>query len=530
MNTSINKLQFYKRVLSKPLVLISLLALVAVPIIASAIMIYGTPITINNPTPVVDDFFGTSVSLSEDRILIGAGGDNSEATDDGPAYLYDATTGALLQTFNNPTPAFRDRFGYSVSISGDNVLIGAPWDNAGAYDAGSAYLFDATTGVLLHTFNNPTPAMGDIFGGSVSISGDNILIGASYDDTSAYNAGSAYLYDVTTGALLHTFNNPTPEDYDHFGISISLSGNKVLIGAPYDDTEATNAGAAYLYDTTTGALLQTFNNPTPEDNDWFGQDVSISGDKVLISAFRDDTGAYDAGSVYLFDATTGVLLHTFNNPTPEFSDNFGSSGSLSDDKVLIAASTDDTGAVNAGSVYLYDATTGALLQTFNNPTPGASDYFGAAVSISSDKIVIGAPNDDDGATNAGSAYLYLPQPDTDGDGIADGADNCPADANADQTDTDGDGQGDPCDFTPNGDTDGDGVDNLADNCPGIANAGQEDNDSDGLGNVCDPTPNGDPDPDPTSIDQCKQLGWMDFSFRNQGQCVAFINTGHDSRE
>ncbi len=145
--------------------------------------------------------------------------------------------------------------------------------------------------------------------------------------------------------------------------------------------------------------------------------------------------------------------------------------------------------------------------------------------------MIGAPLDSTRATYAGSAYLYLPfiDTDTDGDGIFDSVDNCPADANADQTDTDGDGQGNVCDFTPNGDTDGDGVDNLADNCPGVFNPGQEDNDADGLGNVCDPTPNGDPYPNPTSKDQCKNLGWMNFSFRNQGQCVAFVNTGHDSR-
>ncbi len=138
-----------------------------------------------------------------------------------------------------------------------------------------------------------------------------------------------------------------------------------------------------------------------------------------------------------------------------------------------------------------------------------------------------------GQTSSGSTDAFLIkfsiQIDTDSDGIEDGADNCPADINTDQADADSDGQGDLCDFTPNGDTDGDGVDNIADNCSGIANAGQEDNDNDGLGNVCDPTPNGDPNPNPTSTDQCKQLDWIDFGFRNQGQCVAFINTGHDSR-
>mgnify|MGYP000197477038 CR=1 FL=1 len=261
-----------------------------------------------------------------------------------------------------------------------------------------------------------------------------------------------------------------------------------------------------------------------------GYSVSIDGDKLIVGVPEERlAGQSSAGSASLYDATAGDLLHTFNNPTPSFADVFGYSVSISGDNVLIGAYNDDTGSTNAGSAYLYDATTGTLLQTFNNPTPAVGDFFGYSVSLSGNKILIGAYNDNTGGTNAGSAYLYLPQIDTDGDGIADSTDNCPADANPDQLDTDGDGQGDICDFTPNGDTDGDGVDNLVDNCPGLFNPGQEDNDGDGIGNVCDPTPNGDPNPNPTGIDQCKQLGWVGFAFRNQGQCVAFVNTGHDSR-
>jgi len=86
------------------------------------------------------------------------------------------------------------------------------------------------------------------------------------------------------------------------------------------------------------------------------------------------------------------------------------------------------------------------------------------------------------------------EPDSDNDGIADNADNCPNDANADQSDNDNDGIGNVCDSTPDGgvlDTDNDGIADNADNCPNDANADQSDNDNDGIGNVCDSTPNGD---------------------------------------
>ena len=109
--------------------------------------------------------------------------------------------------------------------------MAASRDDTGATDAGSAYVFDAVTGGLLHTLNNPTPAMDDGFGGySVAISGNTIVVGAWRDDTGATDAGSAFVFDATSGDLLDTLNNPTPRDYDIFG-SVSISGNTIVVGA-----------------------------------------------------------------------------------------------------------------------------------------------------------------------------------------------------------------------------------------------------------------------------------------------------------
>ncbi len=96
----------------------------------------------------------------------------------------------------------------------------------------------------------------------------------------------------------------------------------MLIGAHQDDTGATDAGAAYLF-STNGTLLTTFTNPTPASADYFGISVAAVGsDRVLIGAYRDDTGATDAGAAYLF-STNGTLLTTFTNPTPASGDYFG---------------------------------------------------------------------------------------------------------------------------------------------------------------------------------------------------------------
>ncbi len=132
------------------------------------------------------------------------------------------------QTLLNPTPTNQGFFGNAISIDENLLLIGAPSEGSG--EPGIVYLFDTATGNLEQTFLNPTPAPDDGFGSGVAISGSLVVIGARNDDTGADNAGAAYLFDTTNGNLLQTFLNPTPEVNDQFGEVVASDGN--------DDTES----------------------------------------------------------------------------------------------------------------------------------------------------------------------------------------------------------------------------------------------------------------------------------------------------
>ncbi|MBI3736779.1 hypothetical protein HY256_09735, partial [Candidatus Sumerlaeota bacterium] len=90
--------------------------------------------------------------------------------------------GDLLLTIHNPTPVADDWFGYSVAAVGTNLLVGAPMKDSGAANAGAVYLFNGKTGDLLLSIYNPFPGQGDLFGWSVAGAGDNILVGAPYND------------------------------------------------------------------------------------------------------------------------------------------------------------------------------------------------------------------------------------------------------------------------------------------------------------------------------------------------------------
>ncbi|MCI0694202.1 PKD domain-containing protein [candidate division KSB1 bacterium] len=188
------------------------------------------------------------------HVLIGAPTHDTGETNAGAAYLFDGATGVLLQTFTNPTPVLSDQFGFAVAGAGNNVLVGAPFDDSGVTNAGAAYLFDGTTGGLLQTFLNPAPgpATNDLFSFSVSAFGSNVLIvvGTPQDAPAETNSGTAYLFDGSTGSLLQTILNPdtTPDAGDQFGFAVAAAGNNLIIGAPTDDDPgATDAGSAYLY-------------------------------------------------------------------------------------------------------------------------------------------------------------------------------------------------------------------------------------------------------------------------------------------
>ncbi len=377
---------------------------------------------IENPSPNIGDEFGNSVSVSGDLVLVGARADDSTGGSSGRAYLFDAVTGSLVHTLENPAPGTGDQFGDSVSLSGDRALVGAFDDNTTGSGSGRAYLFDAVSGSLVHTFDNPSPANGAHFGNAVSVSGDRILVGAFDANITGSGSGRAYLFDAVSGSLVHTFDNPSPADGDHFGNSVSVSGDRVLVGAHKDDTTNNNSGRAYLFDAVTGANISPcvppavapdcgFENPSPAIGDLFGNSVSVAGDLVLVGAYLDNTTALNAGRAYLFDAISGSLVHTFDNPSPAAAgDRFGSSVSAaSDDRIIVGADHDSTTGSESGRAHVFDAVTGSLIQTFENPgsLPADAGNFGTSVSASGDRVLVGALGDDTTGIDSGRAYVFF---------------------------------------------------------------------------------------------------------------------------
>jgi hypothetical protein len=368
---------------------------------------------LENPLPLRDGGFGYSVAMDGLRLAIGAPRQTKRT------YVYDlsgVTPGTPTVTVTNPSPDASGLFGWSVAISGTRLVVGAPYEDAGATNAGNAYAYDlasATPFIPTAILQNPTVVADDHFGQSVAVSGTRAVIGAPDDDAWAPDAGSAYVYDLAGGmptVPAATLNDPNPAGGHGFGWSAGISGTRVAVGTPFER----NGGSVYVYNlvgSTPTVAIRVLTNPVPASRE-FGSSVSVSGLRVAVGSRYDDTGTNDAGAAYIYtlnSATPTVPSAILTNPAPATSDEFGSSVSISGTRVVVGAPWDNAGMIDAGSAYAYDlaSATPTVPITLTNPSPSALGLFGAAVAIAGTRIIVGAYQHDLGQTmNVGIAYVY----------------------------------------------------------------------------------------------------------------------------
>jgi len=322
-----------------------------------------------------------------------------------------------------------DDFGISVSISddGNTAIIGAQMEDTTATNAGSVYIFtrSGTTWSQQAKIQASDAEASDQFGSSVSISddGNTAIIGAQYEDTTATDAGAAYIFtrSGTTWSQQAKIQASDAETNDYFGFSVSISGDgdTAIVSAYLEDTSGTSAGSAYIFTRsgTTWSQQAKIQASDAAANDYFGWAVSISddGNTAIIGAWREDTTATDAGAAYIFtrSGTTWSQQAKIQASDAEASDNFGLSVFISGDgdTAIIGAPTEDFSSLtNNGAAYIFtrSGTTWSQQAKIQASDPETGDYFGQSVSVSDDgnTAIVGAHNEDTNGSNAGSAYIW----------------------------------------------------------------------------------------------------------------------------
>lgn len=365
---------------------------------------------------MAEDFFATSVSASSDRVLVGAPDEDENGSQSGAAYVFEFDGVNWVQTAKllASDGAADDRFGDSVAVAGNRLLVGASRGDGLVTDSGAVYIFErqGMQWVEMDKIFAADGVLDDRFGISVSGDGDRILVGADFDDDLGGQSGSAYIFELTLGVwreqqkLLATDGAAIA----NFGLSVSLSGDRALIGAPGDDESGLIAGAAYIFDLLAGVWQQT--DKLLADDGAFGDGLGIAvglaqnGQRALVGS----PGSGATGAAYVFDYDT-VQWNQTVRLTPQNGASgalFGEALSLSTDSALIGAPSGN-GVINgSGTAYLFSLNAGIWSQEEQLSASDGDllDQFGSAVAHVGDVLVIGANEDDDQGDEAGSAYIF----------------------------------------------------------------------------------------------------------------------------
>jgi hypothetical protein len=373
-----------------------------------------------------EDHFGETISLVGDTVIIGAPGEkNGSGIKVGAAYVFKKgengwSQQAKLTHRDNNTE--QDAFASAVAFDGDTLVVGNPVDKDpyGA-GAGSAFVYqrDGDSWKRITKLLTEEPGKYNMFGFSVAIDGDTILVGAIADqEPNGRESGSAYVFKRDQA----TWNQQTklvPDDGDKddkFGHTVSLSGETALIGAKTDeDPNGHRSGAAYVFERQ-GTEWQQLDKLAPREGNQralFGDSVAIAGDTVLVGASteKDPNGA-QAGSAYTFqrDDDTWHQEAKLAPDDVDKGDRFGKAVALNENLALVGVySDDDPNGTNSGSAYLFQRKEGDWhYQEKLVPGDGdAENYFGKSVALSENVAIVGADSDEGPKReNVGSVYVF----------------------------------------------------------------------------------------------------------------------------
>jgi hypothetical protein len=323
--------------------------------------------TLGDPQP--QDQFGYSVAVGSGKIVVGVPGDDLNTTLSGSASVFDLN-GNVLALFAEAAGA-SDRFGRSVAVGSGRIVVGVPKDGYFADPAaGSIYVFDLNAkGIPSFTYG-PTymPRIfagtpddqtdgdvdaGDEFGHSVAVGSSRIVVGAPYNNDTALGSGSAYIYDLT-GRIVKKIVASDAANADYFGWSVAVGCGRIVVGAPYNDDTAQNAGSAYIFDLD-GNLIKKIVASDAATGDNFGYSVAVGSSRIVVGSPLDNTG-----SAYVYDRDGTQIEKLTAGSDAVAGDHFGYSVAVGSSRIVVGAPfhglTSASGAVAAdsGAAYIFD--------------------------------------------------------------------------------------------------------------------------------------------------------------------------------
>ena len=394
----------------------SLVRVVATLSFASAVAAQCEVAKLSPTAGAAGDQFGRSIAVSGNRLVVGAPDDDQGGTDSGAAYVFEEVGGAWVQTAKlvASDAANFDSFGFLVDVDGDRIVVGSIFDDDAGFDSGSAYVFeyDGASWVESQKLVPSDGAIGDLFGVGVALDGTRLLVGACQEtqfNTFGTGAGYAYVYEEVGGAFVEDqkLESPVGLDGDLFGETVSLQGDRALVGGGGRDDNGARSGAGYVWEKQGANWVETalLTASDASAGDFFGVSSALDGDRAVFGAPFHDGVASQAGAAYVFeyDGATWNEVAVLTSPTQGMDDQVGIFVALDGDLTAFGGYS-FTGA-SSGHAYVHQRDAGGSwseVGEFVGADSVAGDGFGYAVRLDGDRIFASALSDD----GTGSAYEF----------------------------------------------------------------------------------------------------------------------------
>ena len=358
-----------------------------------------------------EDFFGLSVSINGDCAIVGAPYHSENADWDGAAYIYkfDGNNWIEDKILTASDGYSYNNFGYSVSIYGDIAVVGSI-----GYSSfkGAVYVYKLidTNWVEQQILMASDAFKGDNFGHSVDIDGDAILVGASGKGISK---GGAYVfrYDGNKWVEEEPLSATDGIAWSYFGSSVAISNNIPFVGAFGDYYNGENSGSAYIFQKDGSAWIRVA-KLFPKDGrtfDKFAASVDISGNVAIAGTRNNGYNDLGAGSAFVYrkNGNAWEMEQRLMASDGEDDDHFGNVA-IDGNTIIVGANNEDENGLNAGAAYVFMWDGFEWVEEYKLIANDgfAEDWFGSTVSVSGNYAIIGAPQDNDNGSSAGSVYIF----------------------------------------------------------------------------------------------------------------------------
>lgn len=322
-----------------------------------------------------DDFFGSSIHIQDEMVLVGALADDTIGHEVGAAYLFDIQTGKRLHKLLPNDGAIRDHFGAQVLIHDGMAIVSAPRNNTQEGIFGAIYFFDLESGEQLFVLYPEESSSRTLGQTTLAMDAGVLAVGAWSDSLAgAPRIGSVFLFDVETRTQIHRVNSEDSHANQQFGLAVSLDQGMLAVGARHDDQNGIFAGAVYLFDVSSGEQLAKILPADGAKRSSFGTSVHLANGLLAVGTLNFSQTGVRTGA-YIFDTEDYHQVTKLLPSNGNTGDEFGASVFI-DQRTVYVRATRSPFPESGGSVYVYDQSCAPDLNF-----DGITDFFDVSTFI-----------------------------------------------------------------------------------------------------------------------------------------------------